>query len=110
MTLTLLMIAGALLFCLWVRFRIMQAGYDREQLQEQRIELQRTLDVLVLEEETLKHPQRLEKIAGDLGMTRVRLGQILPVGVREVDALTADSLALANAPGDVRMRKALPGN
>ena len=62
-TLSFLMVAGALLFFLWVRCRILQAGYDVQQLQAVQESLRQAEEGLIVEEETLKHPERLERIA-----------------------------------------------
>jgi cell division protein FtsL len=98
-TSTLLMIAGALLFCLWARFGIMQIGYEEQQLRTVEASLVRTQTALILEEETLKHPQRIESIARDeLGMFPVRLNQLLPVGVTDIEAASPTALAMAQVP------------
>lgn len=98
-TLTLLVVAGALLFYLWVRFRVTEIGYEMQELRKTEAALERTRAALVLEEETLKHPQRIEHIArNELGMFPVQPGQLLPAGVSDLEAVAPTSLAMAGIP------------
>ncbi len=98
-TLTLLTIAGAVLFYLWVRFRVTEIGYETQELRKTEAALERTRAALVLEEETLKHPQRIEHIArNELGMFPVQPGQLLPAGVSDLEAVAPTSLAMAGIP------------
>ena len=49
----------------------------------------------VTEEQTLKHPERLEQFAQEFGMAPMRVHQLLPPGVREIDTAASTSLAMA---------------
>ena len=106
-TLSFLMIGAALLFCLWVRSHITQAGYEIQRLQEQQAALERTRTALILQEQTLKYPERLEQIARDeLGMSPVRLTQMLPLEVADAGRAGSTTLALASVsrPGGATRR------
>jgi cell division protein FtsL len=73
------MIAAALTFYVWVRGRLVQAGYQAERLQAQEEELLETGRRLLLEEQTLKDPDRLEAAARDrLGLISIRPWQVIP--------------------------------
>lgn len=95
-TLSLIVIAGASLVCLWVRLQMVEIGYQMQALQESEERLSRARSALILEEETLKHPEQIDRIARiQLGMNRVRLNQLLPVGARADELASATSLAMA---------------
>jgi cell division protein FtsL len=61
--LCILMIAGALVGYLWIRVRIVALGYELQQSKEAEESLTRSLNTLILEEETLKQPERIDRIA-----------------------------------------------
>jgi cell division protein FtsL len=111
-TLSFLMIGAALLFCLWVRSHITQMGYEIQRLQEQQEALERTKTALILQEQTLKYPERLEQIARDeLGMSPVRLTQMLPEGVLGTERAGSATLALVStARTGAGSRRSLPVN
>ncbi len=111
-TLTVLLFAGALLFCLWVRFRVTEIGYEMQELEQTRIALERTRAALTLEEETLKHPQRIERIArNELGMMPAQPWQILPAGISDREIAAPTSLAMAGLPvRGAGSRKTVPVN
>ncbi len=95
-TLSLLMIAGALLFCLWVRSEVVNVGYALHQLEEQEEALIATQHNLETEEETLKQPSRIDLIAiEELGMSRVRVNQILPPAILPSQLPSSEALAMA---------------
>jgi cell division protein FtsL len=96
-TLSFLMIGAALLFCLWVRSHITQMGYEIQRLQEQQAALERTRSALIVQEQTLKYPERLEQIAREeLGMSPVRLSQLLPQGIPGTETAGSTALAMAS--------------
>ena len=67
--LPLVMIAGALSFHIWICSQNIQIGYQSQQLTYQEEDLQKTLRQLILEEQTLKDPKKLETLAlGEMGM------------------------------------------
>jgi cell division protein FtsL len=111
-TLSFLVIGAALLFCLWVRSHITQMGYEIQRLQEQQAALERTKSALVVQEQTLKYPERLDQIARDeLGMSPVRLSQMLPPGIPDAGGGGATTLALASVSHpDGTNRKGAPIN
>lgn len=98
-TLSFLMIGAALLFCLWVRSHITQMGYEIQRLQEQQAALERARSALILQEQTLKYPERLEQIAREeLGMSPVRLSQMLPQGIPDTGSDGSTTIAMASVP------------
>jgi cell division protein FtsL len=75
---SLLLVAGVLFFHSWVRTRIVHIGYEVTDLQRQEEELVKEAKALILEEETLKSPARIEEIAMTrLGMVRLRPNQVI---------------------------------
>ena len=58
-------LVGVLLFSAWQHFVLLQHGYQFEELQQQRVELEEINRKLRLEIETLTAPQRIERIAID---------------------------------------------
>lgn len=75
-------IAAALTFSVWVRGRLIQAGYQAERLKAQEEEMLETARQLLLEEETLMDPARLEAAARSrLGMIVVKPYQVMPAPV-----------------------------
>ncbi len=95
--LCLLMIAGALVGYLWVRSRIVNMGYANQQLKETEETLIRIRNGLILDEETLKQPQRIDLIARSmLAMEPLQPNQLM-TGFRDIEAGKPAALALANA-------------
>ena len=100
--LCILMIAGALVVSLSIRSRIYNLGFQVETLKEQEKNLLSHQNKLIIEEETLKRPQNIERLARmELGMEPLRPNQILPTtlpGIGErPDALVLASTQQANA-------------
>jgi cell division protein FtsL len=74
----LVIVAGALLFYSWVRSQIVNTGYESQQLFAEKESLLRIQKQLILEEETMKSPERIDTIArNELHMTPLRPNQIL---------------------------------
>jgi cell division protein FtsL len=72
------MVAGALLFYSWVRNQIISTGYEAQSLFETEKSLQRIQNKLIVEEETLSNPERIDMIArGHLGMAPLSPGQLI---------------------------------
>lgn len=98
-------IAGMLFFCLWTRSQIIMIEYRSQQIASEEEALVRVQRRLMLEEQTLKNPERLEAIARtDLGMIPLRANQLLPPLHRAVDP-GLQILALANLPRSSAPRK-----
>lgn len=90
------LIAGALLFCSWVRSEIVAAGYEYQELSAVEDALLRAEKRLILEEETLLNPERIDLVArNELGMAPLRPNQlVLPV---VQDAGLAHTMALLDS-------------
>jgi cell division protein FtsL len=74
----LLLVAGALLFYSWVQSQIVNIGYQSQKLFNEEEALRRTEKWLILEEETLRSPERIDAIArNELGMMPLRPNQII---------------------------------
>jgi cell division protein FtsL len=92
-----LLIAGALVGHLWIRNRIMNMGYAIQQMRETEEELTRILNSLILEEETLKCPERIDFIArNELAMEPLGPYQRITLRFRETGSDRPTSLALAD--------------
>ncbi len=95
---SLVMIAGALVFYAWVRSQIISMGYTGQQLQAQEESLLRDQRKLVLEEQTLKNPERVDAIArAELGMTPLRANQLLTPQMQNLESLGPNTLALSDS-------------
>jgi cell division protein FtsL len=93
-----LMIACALLGYLWIRNRIVNLGYAVQQMKETEESLTRIQNSLILEEETLKRPERIDFIArNDLAMEPLGPYQRITLGFRETGSDRPTTLVLANA-------------
>jgi len=92
-----LVIAGALFGYLWVRSHIVSTGYKIQQLKETEETLTRIRNLLILEEEMLKQPQRVDDIARNfLAMEPLQPNQLM-TGSRAFQAGRPAALALVNA-------------
>ena len=79
-----------LMFSAWQHFELIRHGYQLEQLQRERAAEEGVRQHLRLEIETLRSPQRIEKLATD------RLGMVAP---RSDDAIVLERV-LGNEPPD----------
>ena len=71
-------ITGSLIFHLWVRGQITDTGYKIQELSRLEESLTRTQEKLVLKEEILQSPERIDRIARvRLGMEPMRPEQVL---------------------------------
>jgi len=71
-------ITGSLFFHLWVRGQITDTGYKIQALTQREEYLARTLEKLVVREEILQSPERIDNVArARLGMEPLRPEQIL---------------------------------
>jgi len=90
-------IAGVLSFYLWIRSQMINIGYQSQQFTTKEETLKRAQGMLILEEQTLKNPERLDAIARtDLGMIPLRTNQLISRPTEDVDLRQANTLALAN--------------
>jgi cell division protein FtsL len=81
--LPLAVIAGALSFHIWIRSQIIYTGYQKQDLKIQEEVLSRDRQHLVVEEQMLRNPKRLDEIAiKQLDMILVRPDQIIPAPIR----------------------------
>jgi cell division protein FtsL len=95
------MIAGALLFYSWVRSQIVNTGYESQNLFVAEESLLRNQKGLILEEEMLRDPGRIDSIArNELGMTPLRPNQfIVPTPDTERDLYNTMAMAESQATG-----------
>ncbi|MBZ5498227.1 MAG: cell division protein FtsL [Acidobacteriia bacterium] len=109
--LCILMVAGALVGYVWIRSRIVALGYAVQNLKVTEESLTRTQISLILEEETLKNPERIDLIArNELAMQPLGPYQRIVSRFRELDARPA-ALALVNAqPTGVQPRRSSANN
>ncbi len=107
-----LMIAGALIGYLWLRGRIVDMGYAVERLKETETTLARMENNLILEEETLKSPERIDFIARtELAMEPLSPFQRLAPRFREISNGQPAPIILANVrPTSVQPRRSSANN
>ena len=92
------MIAGALLFYSWVRSEIVNTGYESQSLFTAEEDLLRTQKRLILEEETLRNPERIDMIARiDLGMTPLHPNQFILPQPQDLERGLANTMAMADS-------------
>jgi cell division protein FtsL len=102
------LVAGAFLYYSWIRSHIINTGYEIQDLFAQEESLLRTQKALILEEETLRNPQRLDTVARDLlGMAPLRPNQLMPPGLGNVRQGPSDEMAMADAEA-MGLEKAAP--
>jgi cell division protein FtsL len=93
---SLLMVGCVLLFYAWVRSQIVDIGYEEQRLQIQEKAALRDQANLILEEQTLKNPERIDGIArNELGMVRLNTNQLVAPQTQDAQA---DTLAMVK-PG-----------
>lgn len=94
----LMMVAAALLFYSWVRSQIVSTGYESQHLFTMEESLLRTQKRLILEQETLSNPERIDLIArGNLGMTPLRPNQLIVPRTEDMERVTANTMAMAES-------------
>ncbi len=107
--LSLATIAGVLLVYAWIRSQIIDIGYSGQQLRAQEECLVREQRKLVLEEQTLKNPERVETLARvELGMTRLRANQLLTPQFQNLETIGTTALALTSVPESTPETKKIP--
>lgn len=98
-TASVVLLAGVFGFYAWVRCGIRDLGYQEQFLTTHEESLLRDQKNLILEEQTLKNPQRIEFIAQtELGMVRVHTNQLMAPALQSIDLDGTARLALAAAP------------
>ena len=76
--LLLIPVTGAFIFQLWVRSEITDTGYKTQELKRIEESLTKTQEKLIVKEEILQSPERIDRIArGRLGMEPLRPDQVL---------------------------------
>ncbi len=114
----LVMVAGALVFYSWVQNQIVNTGYESQNLfteEEMQLRIQKKL---ILEEETLRSPGRIDMIArNDLGLAPLRPAQLIFPQRLDAAIAASDSLAMADPEAadlkrtaQVRTSTIIPGN
>ena len=97
--LSLAMVAGVLIYYSWVRSHFISVGYENQNLQAVEETLLRTQQNLILEEETLKNPERIDQIArNELSLVPLHPNQLLPPQMQDIESSTAGILAMADLP------------
>lgn len=92
------MVAGALLFYSWIRSQIVSTGYESQKLFASLESLQRTQKKLILEEEELRSPERIDIIArNDLGMIPLRPNQLIMPQLKEAERSITNAMAMAGS-------------
>lgn len=87
------LVAGASLFYSWVRSQIINVGYETQNLFALEESLLRTQRSLILEEETLRNPERIDSIArNELHMAPLQPSQLILPPAR---SLHGDTTVLA---------------
>ncbi|MBN1569289.1 MAG: cell division protein FtsL [Acidobacteria bacterium] len=111
---TLAMVAAALLFYSWIRNQIVNTGYESQNLFAVEESLSRTQEKLILEEEVLRNPERIDIIArNDLGMAPLHPGQLILPQIRDIENGIRNEMAMAESrPGHLKRAAAMkhPGN
>ena len=98
-TLAPIMLAAVFVALLWERSQLVSIGYETQRMIQAEETLLRVQKTLILEEETLKDPARIDAVArGVLGMTPLRPRQVLAAAMPEADLNAHPTLAMARVP------------
>jgi len=99
MILALAMVAGVLVYYSWVRSHFISVGYESQNLKEIESELLHEQQGLIIQEETLKNPERIDRIArNDLNLVPLRPNQLIPPQVQDLESSSAGVLAMVDLP------------
>jgi cell division protein FtsL len=91
-------VAGALLFYSWVRSQIVNTGYESQQLFTEEASLLRTQKSLILEEETLRNPERIDALArNELKMTPLRPNQLILPQIQDAERGASNAIAMVDS-------------
>ena len=100
LTLGPIMLAAVFVALLWERSQLVSIGYETQRMMQTEETLLRVQKTLILEEETLKDPERIDAVArGILGMAPLRPRQVLAAAMTDADLNTRATLAMARVPG-----------
>jgi cell division protein FtsL len=101
------MVAGALLFYLWVHSQIISIGYESQKLLAVEEDLRRAQKNLDLDEVTLRSPDRIDVIArNQLGMIPLSPAQLILPEIQDLNRSTQDKLAMAISESPVLKKSA----
>ena len=101
------MVAGAFLFYSWIRSQIINTGYESQNLFAAEQSLLRTQKSLILEEEILRNPERIDIIArNELGMMPLRPNQLILPQIQDVERSSNNEMAMADAKAVITKRSA----
>jgi cell division protein FtsL len=93
----LVIVAGSLLFYSWVRSQIVNTGYESQRLFTEEASLLRIKKSLILEEETLRNPERIDALArNELKMAPLRPNQLLPQ-MQDVERGASNAIAMVDS-------------
>ena len=99
MILALAMVAGVLVYHSWVRSQFISVGYESQNLKEIESELLHEQQGLIIQEETLKNLERIDRIArNDLNLVPLRPNQLIPSQVQDIESSSAGVLAMVDLP------------
>jgi cell division protein FtsL len=104
-----LLVASSFVCYLWTQNQVVRLGFEEQRLQDAEQNLMRMQTGLILEEEMLKRPERIDFIARNLlAMEPLGPYQRVTPRFREIGATRPDSLLLAgmNRPGEANRRVA----
>jgi cell division protein FtsL len=102
------MVAGALLFFSWVRSQIVSIGYESQKLFAEEESLLRTQRKLILEEETLRNPERIDAIArNQLGLVPLRPNQLIQPQIRNAAIGAPEAMAMVLS-GTAGLKRSAP--
>jgi cell division protein FtsL len=100
------MVAGALLFYSWARSQIISTGYESQKLFAEEQSLLRTQKGLILEEEMLRSPERIDTIArNELQMMPLRPNQLILPQLDDAGISAPNAIAMVDS-GTAIPRKA----
>jgi len=93
--LSLVAVATVFLFYSWIRNQMINLGYAEQALQLEEKKLLDTDVQLVVELQTLTNPDRIDKVAAELGMVRAQPWQVIPARPRVTAPGGGSVLAMA---------------
>jgi cell division protein FtsL len=101
------LLAAVFGFYAWIRCTIVDLGYEEQDLRVEEEALLREEKQLAIAEQSLKDPERIERIAQDqLGMNRMKTNQLITPGSQEMESGVPITLAMtAVLPGAPEPRK-----
>jgi cell division protein FtsL len=99
-------IAAILSLYVYMHTRIIHCGYQIQELATEEQALMRTQVNLILEEQTLKDPERIDAIARkELGMAPIRVSQLISPPAKAFDLKASNTLAWVNSADSQKQAK-----